>query len=248
VYLGQFGWVAFEPTPGRGRPGAEPYTGVPEAQADVRAPTVATTAPPTTATTAPAGTTGTTRPRDSSVDTGGGSGGLVPGRRANPVVNAVVGIGLVVLLWCLSVPLLLSRRRARRRAAADTDVARVVVSWTEACEDLAVLGAGAAARRPGETVHEYAARAPAAAGFGPSGPEADALAALAGSTAVASYSPGSLPAETVANAVAAAAVVHHAVDRQLGWRRRLLWRLDPRPLFPQRIREITGKSGSKRAA
>jgi transglutaminase-like putative cysteine protease len=33
VYLGEYGWVAFEPTPGRGAPFAEQYTGVPEQQA-----------------------------------------------------------------------------------------------------------------------------------------------------------------------------------------------------------------------
>src|SRR5207237_6030329 len=34
VFVAGYGWVAFEPTPGRGAPGAEAYTGVP-AQQDV---------------------------------------------------------------------------------------------------------------------------------------------------------------------------------------------------------------------
>ncbi|MFP5321994.1 MAG: transglutaminaseTgpA domain-containing protein, partial [Acidimicrobiia bacterium] len=33
VFLGEYGWVAFEPTPGRGAPFAEQYTGIPEQQA-----------------------------------------------------------------------------------------------------------------------------------------------------------------------------------------------------------------------
>ena len=40
VFLGSAGWVAFEPTPGRGIPGAESYTGAVESQADSRRPTV----------------------------------------------------------------------------------------------------------------------------------------------------------------------------------------------------------------
>ena len=32
VYIAGAGWVAFEPTPGRGAPNASAYTGVPEAQ------------------------------------------------------------------------------------------------------------------------------------------------------------------------------------------------------------------------
>ncbi|HVM01563.1 MAG TPA: DUF3488 and transglutaminase-like domain-containing protein, partial [Acidimicrobiales bacterium] len=50
VFLEGFGWVAFEPTPGRGAPGQQEYLGVPEAQASPEDATTATTAgPPTTA-------------------------------------------------------------------------------------------------------------------------------------------------------------------------------------------------------
>ena len=34
IYFDRVGWVPFEPTPGRGSPGAERYTGVAAAQAD----------------------------------------------------------------------------------------------------------------------------------------------------------------------------------------------------------------------
>src|SRR5439155_17454307 len=59
VYLDGFGWVAFEPTPGRGMPGAESYTGLPEQQADGAHPTTGTTLPAATTTTAAAGVTTT---------------------------------------------------------------------------------------------------------------------------------------------------------------------------------------------
>ncbi|MDP9070873.1 MAG: transglutaminaseTgpA domain-containing protein, partial [Actinomycetota bacterium] len=54
VHLQGFGWVAFEPTPGRGAPGAEAYTGLPEAQAQVDDPSTATTLGPSAATSPPA--------------------------------------------------------------------------------------------------------------------------------------------------------------------------------------------------
>ena len=41
--------MAFEPTPGRGVPGGEGYTGIPEAQANPTQPSSATTASPSTA-------------------------------------------------------------------------------------------------------------------------------------------------------------------------------------------------------
>jgi transglutaminase-like putative cysteine protease len=65
VFLAGYGWVAFEPTPGRGMPGAESYTGIPEQQATPGDPTTATTRPSTeaaTPTTGGAQGTPTTQP------------------------------------------------------------------------------------------------------------------------------------------------------------------------------------------
>jgi transglutaminase-like putative cysteine protease len=247
VWLGQFGWVAFEPTPGRGNPGMVDVTGVPPAQDNGRggtAPIVTpTTAPPTTAPPA-AGNTPTTRNRDSEVDAGDGSTSPEASKPLSPVLRVLLAVAALALLWALVVPLLLRRRRLRRRAAAGTSgVARVLVAWEEAGEALSRAGTP---RRGSETVHEYARRAPAVARLAP-----DAVAAmntLAEQTAVASYSPGSLPPETVARSVAAAGVVETAVEGIAGWRQRLLWRLDPRPLVPTRTRLITGRTGTPRAA
>lgn len=246
VFLGDFGWVAFEPTPGRGRPGAQAYTGAPESQADVARPATATTLTPTTATTTPGGTTRTTRNRDTGVNTGGPITGAK--KPTSPVVRSVLLVGLLVLLWCVAVPVLLGRRRVRRRAQAQASspVDRVVVAWTEACEALGFASASAR-RKPAETVNEYASRAPGAAGFAHGSPVYAAMETLAAQTALASYSSGALPAESVARSTAAADTVHHAVDQSVGWRKRLRWRLDPRPLLPRRTREITGKAGSHRA-
>ncbi|MDQ1437598.1 MAG: hypothetical protein QOK43_1227 [Acidimicrobiaceae bacterium] len=243
VFLGQFGWVAFEPTPGRGRPGAEAYTGVAEAQANPADITTATTATPTTtATTAAPGGTATTRPRDSQVDAGG-NGGLLPKRRLSPFLRALAVVAVLALLWLVSVPLLLRRRRARRRAGAANPVERVLVAWQEAGEALARAGTP---QRPSETVHEYARRGPAAASLDQEAQQA--MHALGQQAAMASYAAGALPAETVARSVAAATTVEAAVRRQAGWRTRWAWMLDARPLLPRRTRQITGKAGSRRAA
>jgi transglutaminase-like putative cysteine protease len=244
VYMGEFGWVAFEPTPGRGRPGAEQYTGVTESQANPANPSTAITQPPAPPPTqAPGGTTATTKNPNERLDTGGSGGGFLTPKRTNPILRALAVVVGLALLWLLVVPLLLRRRRMRRRAAAASAVDRVLAAWEEAGEALARAGAP---RRPSETVREYASRGPLTA---VAGDEAGvAMRELAQQTSVASYSPGSLPAETVARAIAAAATVEAAVSSRAGRRRRLFWLVDPRPLLPRRVREITGKAGSQRSA
>ena len=240
VWLGEYGWVAFEPTPNRGRPGAEQYTLVPEMQAAAGGDsTPATTAPTTTPTTAPAGgATPTTQPRDPEVDTGGEFD--LPEEEANPFLRVLAIVGGAALLWLIAVPLLLRRRRVRRRAAASTPVDRVLVAWVEAGEALSKVGTPP---RPSETVLEYARRGPRAAQLDDEA--AAAMSSLAQQAAVASYSDGALPTETVARAITAAGAIEAAVAKKAGWRR-LLWWVDPRPLAPERTREITGKAGSHR--
>lgn len=56
VWLGEYGWVAFEPTPGRGNPSAQDYTGVAPSQDSGETPattTTTTTAPDASSTTLP---------------------------------------------------------------------------------------------------------------------------------------------------------------------------------------------------
>lgn len=245
VWLGQFGWVAFEPTPGRGNPVGVAVTGVPPAQDNGRGGSTPVTAPTTTtSTTAPpaGGTTNTTRNRDSEVDAGGEGDLVAEDKPLNPLLKVLLAVSAAAAAWAVAVPLLLRRRRVRRRAAAGSSgVARVLVAWEEAGEALSRAGTP---RRGSETVHEYARRAPVVARLSP-----DAVAAmqsLAEQTAVASYAPGSLPPETVARSVAAARAVEAAVEGSAGWRQRLRWRLDPRPLVPARTRLITGRAGAQR--
>ena len=246
VWLGQFGWVAFEPTPGRGRPNSESFTGIPEMQETPdNGPQIVPPTPTTPPTSAPEdnGNTSPTRNPNERLETEGGSGDIDSTKQANPVLRALLVGAALAVAWAAAVPLLLRRRRLRRRGAASSPVERVLVAWAEASE---ALGRAGTPRRGSETVHEYARRAPAVANLGESATEA--MRTLANQTAVASYSSGSLPPETVARALAAAATVEGSVDRQAGWRKRVLWRLDPRPLIPSRTRLITGRSGTPRAA
>ncbi len=113
VYLGQYGWVTFEPTPGRGAPGAEGWTGITPAQAgDAVAPDVSTTttpdpdAPPATTTTLPGDETRCRRVGAS------GSGGAPLVTLLVGLLVAVVGVGAYLLV----VPGTIALRHRRRRA------------------------------------------------------------------------------------------------------------------------------------
>ncbi|HYX44915.1 MAG TPA: DUF3488 and transglutaminase-like domain-containing protein, partial [Acidimicrobiales bacterium] len=83
VYLAGFGWVAFEPTPGRAVPGGDDYTGIRDRAPGGTdpAPLTATTVAPATAA-APEDATATAEPREepaTPADTGGDRSWPVPG-------------------------------------------------------------------------------------------------------------------------------------------------------------------------
>jgi transglutaminase-like putative cysteine protease len=185
VYFSGIGWVAFDPTPGRGAPGAQSYTGIPAQQDTGGLPS----APPETAPQGPSG------PATSSP---GGSGPPPPTTVAPPQAThpqaaplpptaaaarhgsgtawwwwALLGVAvaLALVLALFAVPCWFLWRRRRRRGAARTHEARVAVAWIEACEALSLL---TPAPQPAETRLEFARRA------GPAVPAVgDALLALA---------------------------------------------------------------------
>jgi transglutaminase-like putative cysteine protease len=230
VFLDGYGWVAFEPTPGRGAPGAQDYTGVPESQASVTNPGTATTFGTTATTQAP-------QPQDEPTPTSAPAiqnqpQAATPASHGGGSSRTLIAIGIVVLLlaaWTLGVPAAKRVRRARRRAAAADDAHRVLISWAEATE---ALGTAKVGRRPAETMAEYANRA---TGQMPLVREpAAALATLADDATAASYSPAAPPPESVVRAQEAAAVVESAVRDIATPRQRLLRAIDPRPLFSRR--------------
>jgi hypothetical protein len=229
VYLDRFGWVAFEPTPGRGMPGAQSYTGLPEAQANPDDPSAATTVPgsapapgATTTSTLAAGTpttaaapTPTTRP---------GASTPTHGRRTFPVLLGV----LVALpfLWAGALATARVVRRRRRRRAARTPGARVLVSWREATEALARAGTPP---WPWETPSEYATRAAGATGV-----DRRRLVGLAGLATRVVYGSPDIAEELAVQAAGVADSVAVETDRRLGRRTRLRLLVDPRPLLPER--------------
>ena len=226
VYLAGSGWVAFEPTPGRGAPGAEAYTGVPEAQASPQQGAPATTAVPTTAVAPddPSTPSTTTAPGRSSA---GGEDKRAGPLWRHPAVMVLLGVVALTLALLLAIPMAKGARRRRRRAGAVTPADRVWVAWTEAADAVARAGAP---RRLAETLDEHAVRAGTGAAL-PS-PAATALATLARDAAAASYSPAPLAEETAERARASADTVEAAVNGMATRRQRMAWTLDPRPLLP----------------
>lgn len=235
VYLGQFGWVAFEPTPGRGAPFAEAYTGLPEKQdtsGPVEAPTTAvnSTVAPSTVTTlvpSPAGTA------PAALDTG-----LTPDTTATDegrswfvsfllFVVALLALAVVLLAsYGAAITLLKQARHQRRRERATDPNARVRVAWDESIEALGMLDTQPA---PSETHEEFAQRAGARLDTA-----APSFVGLAHDVDAASYAPDYLSDDVADRAHRVSAAVISAVNAQTTTSRQWRQRLDPRPLLPER--------------
>lgn len=180
LYLGEFGWVLFEPTPGRGAPGAESYTGVPPQQAE-RTPSPDTTAvPPSTTPEELTQAPPTTRPTSELPElpeSEESSPNPWP-RRAAWAAVAALAVVAVYLAAVWSFDTIRARRRRRR---ATTDAARIATAWDDALRSVRQIGIPTPR---GETQAELAvrvgARLPDAAG---------PLDELAGVTEVLTFAP-----------------------------------------------------------
>ena len=235
VYLDGFGWVPFEPTPGRGAPGAEAWTGVPESQADEGDPGTGTTLPTTTTTAAPGGGASTTLPNrlpqeDPFFESTEPSSPW-PGR----ILVAAIVLVVVPLVWAGILALAKLLRRRRRRAAAATPGERVLVAWDEVSEALA--RAGAPSQR-WETPDEYARRAAGATGV-----DGVLLTGLAGLTTTASFGRAEVPEEIAEQAAEVAGRLERAADALVPGRERLRYLVDPRPLLPERDSRVDVREG-----
>jgi len=229
VYLGQYGWVAFEPTPGRGAPFAEQYTGVPEQQASSggdggTATTLAPAAPsPTTTPSSVPGMSPPTFPEEeAAVDPGAED---VPDE-PNPwplrfaiALAVALGAGLLYLLAVLCAGAV---GRALRRRRADTPVARVALAWDESLD---------AARRAGVPVRRSATQSQAADQIAAHIPAVAApIHALSATVEAAAFSPTEPDEATAEQALALADEVGVGTRAQMGVAARFRTRFDPRLL------------------
>lgn len=234
VWLGQYGWVPFEPTPSRGAPGAEAWTGRPEAQVVPGQPE-STSTTSSTSTTAPSASSTTVAPslpdqqspladttgRDTRTGADEGGPNLFV-RLGQLVVALAVLAALALALGALTTAIL----HRRRRAQAYDPSARVRVAWAEAVDTLALLGAGV---HPSDTHDEVARLAAPLLGDG-----APALRALADAADAATFAPDLVDPATADRAQAARDEVEAYVRRTVPRRRRLWAACDPRPLLGKR--------------
>jgi hypothetical protein len=228
VWLGeQIGWIAFEPTPGRGAPDMQAYNHVEPAQADPSGEgatqlSTTTTAPPTSSTTTPSSNqddlaallgTGQTNGR-TQVDDG-------PNLVVRLGTVALVLLGAVILYALVALGYGALRRRRRRKHAVEPRE-RIALAWEESLEELELAGV---VRRQSETHTEFASRA------GRAVPERihqlDELASLADFV---TYAPDAIDAAEADRADAASSAIVETVHARVS--RRTVWinRLDPRRL------------------
>jgi transglutaminase-like putative cysteine protease len=229
VYFGELGWVIFEPTPGRGAPFAEQYTGVPEQQAQSGGGGNTATTLPATPTTAPATPdtpipeqTPPTFPEESGVDVGGGADGSEPNPwPARVAVGLVIVVGAIVL-YLLGVIAAGAAGRALRRQRADTAVARIALAWDESL---------AAARRAGVGVHPSATQRQAAEEIARRIPDVDEpIRALASTVESTAFSPTVPDDDAGQAALLLADRVGEGMRASMTPRARFRTRFDPRLL------------------
>jgi hypothetical protein len=150
VWFDGYGWVLFDPTPGRGAPGAEQHTGVAAAQEEGNGtPGGTTSADAPTPTFEPRiqpdrpedrGPTGPTTPRPAlNTQSDGGSGGWI-----------IAAILLAIVVWVIAMPRVINRW-SRRRARDPAD--RVASAWAATVRSLTMAGAP---RVNGSTPLEFA--------------------------------------------------------------------------------------------
>lgn len=224
VWFDGIGWLSFEPTPGRGQPGADVYTGLSPAQ-EANDPGDAGTGGATTATTVarapgaptiPPGERGA--PGDPATPDSVPAPQTTPaGGNDSPVALWVLGILAVIGAWALVMPPTVQwfvRRRRRR------PVERVVGAWAAAATALGLVGA---AHRPSDTPIEHANRAARLTGFDPV-----TLRELAAGATTAVYSPRSIDTSTAARCERLRRYVVTNAREFTPWDARLRTRLDPR--------------------
>lgn len=228
VWIAGAGWVAFEPTPGRGAPNATEYTGVPESQdsggddsaedADERAAAALPT--PTPIPPDFEEFEALEVPADLVLPEEAAEG---PGSRSiAPIV--LLAMAAAVVAWAIGVPALKSRRERRRRERLADDTRRLVaLEWAALVDRFDLAGHPP---RTNETLLEYSDRVQR--DFPVAAPAFGELTELA---VVAAYD-GDPPAPAdVERASALARRIGQDMTSQQPWVVRSAHGVDPRPLL-----------------
>ena len=226
VFLPGAGWVAFEPTPGRGAPGAQNYTGVVEAQETgdpamlpvEEAPAVDPGGAPDTPVDFEA-LAAAELPNLGETQTAavGDSGGMT--WRTWLAILLPSAAALLILL----IPWLKHFQRRRRLRKAGGNRGRIRLLWDEALGSLALIDF---APRRDETHDEFARRAIEQVPL--HSPDLRQLGELA---AAATFAPAEPTDRHQWLARTWSMSVRSEVDFRVGWRQRLVAAFDPRPLF-----------------
>jgi transglutaminase-like putative cysteine protease len=242
VYLAGIGWVAFEPTPGRGAPHAEDVTGRPEAQDTAGPSTQPTLTPESSADPATDPTTPDTLPTPTTalLDAGqeGISGEPAPsGPSTLARAATALGVGLVIALFATvvlgcAVAALRAVRRRVERARATTPEAQASVAIDDTAEALALGGLFA---QDWETRLEFGNRVAVALHL----PEAARLGQL---LTRADFDPAGISPEDAVEVLALAATIRTTMRARTPWWRRILAAADPRSTR-QRARAARGRGG-----
>ena len=168
VWFDGIGWVAFEPTPGRGSPDGTGYTNLQPQQDNTRGVGSKPGTVPTTAVgqrPAPTTTVASERPGKGNGGNGGGTtttsvvaaiGGADSGSSSPALV--IIGVLLLLVLYVLLAPRVVIAWARRTHHAPDQ---RVITAWYRVCHSLSLAGAPPVG---GATPHEYAITASDATG------------------------------------------------------------------------------------
>lgn len=221
VYLHGYGWVQFDPTPGRGDPQASSYTGRPAAQDETTAEQPDLAAP----TTVGPGGDNTETPTTEPVAGDGGaapSTAPVPDRKRPAILVLVVVVAATVLASSAVVAAFRAYRRTRRWRRGP----HVLAAWADVEETFERAGIH---RRKAETMSEFSRRVGPSTGLHEE--PASALHSLARSAAAVAYTDDEVDPETTTRSVAEARMVRDAVLRQLTWWTRIRWWIDPRAVL-----------------
>ncbi len=229
VWFEGLGWVAFEPTPGRGAPAAVDYTGLPAAQDSLIQPDNPD-GPVTTTTLAPSDPgTVDQGPLVPELDLGGGDGGGSLDDDGGSFISLtallwILGIGGLVAAYAGGIPAYHQLRRQSRRQRIDSPATGVETAWAEVTESLE-LGYGLT-RRPAETRREYARRLASDMRV-----PREEMGELANKVTVARYYPTGLAAGDAARADELAAAIEQSIASRVPVFTRWKRLVDPKRLF-----------------